>query len=323
MPILTFLSSPASARYGLMEEPQHLSPAELESLMRFYAEAGVDCLVEDAPVDRFAESMVAGKLRNPPEAPAASQASVGRPRQDGTEPPARRSPDRQPDRPPPAPAVRTDTVAVPDEAALLDARAVAAEAPSLDALKAALSAFTGCNLRNSAKTTVFADGNPQADIMFVGEAPGREEDIQGLPFVGKAGQLLDRMLAAIGLDRSRAYITNVIPWRPPGNRNPTPHEIELCRPFVERHIQLAAPKLIVFLGNVSNKTLMNTNRGILAARGQWGAFKLEGIDIPVMPTLHPAYLLRNPAHKRLAWQDFVEIRVKLEEIRLDEIRSNP
>lgn len=294
-----------------MVAAEHLSPAELESLLRFYAEAGVDCLLDETPIDRFAETLAAREAASRRVAPAAPPS----PRADAAplRPPAPEQPPRADARPAaPSPSI---PVAVPDEAAILDARAAAAEAGSLDALKQAIAAFTGCNLRNSAKNVVFADGTPDADIMFVGEAPGREEDIQGLPFVGRAGQLLDRMLGAIGLDRRKnAYITNMIPWRPPGNRNPTPHEIELCRPFIERHIVLADPKLVVFLGNVSNKALMNTNRGILSIRGTWGEYPLGERTIPAIPTLHPAYLLRNPAHKRLAWQDLLEIRAKLDEI---------
>lgn len=288
----------------------HLSPAELESLLRFYAEAGVDCLLEETPIDRFAETLALREAAAQAKEAAARPAHLANPAQ--RRPPPPQQPPRTEARPAPSPV---GAVAVPDEAAILDARAAAAEAGSLDELREAIAAFTGCNLRNSAKNTVFADGTPGADIMFVGEAPGREEDIQGLPFVGRAGQLLDRMLASIGLDRRKnAYITNMIPWRPPGNRNPTPHEIELCRPFIERHIVLADPKLIVFLGNVSNKALMNTNRGILSIRGTWGEYPLGEHTIPAMPTLHPAYLLRNPAHKRLAWQDFLEIRARLDEI---------
>ena len=293
-----------------MSSHPHPSTAELESILRFYAEAGVDCLLEDAPVDRLAEAIAAvgGAESVPVSQTDAAQQPGGPPLPAGGAPRARTTP--------PATAARptAEQIAVPDENAMLDARAAAAEAASLEALKAALDAFTGCNLRYSARSAVFADGNPEADIMFVGEAPGREEDIQGLPFVGRAGQLLDRMMAAIGLDRQSAYIANVIPWRPPGNRNPTPHEIELCRPFIERHIALAGPKLVVFLGNVSNKAMMNTNRGILSVRGTWGEYALGERKVPAMPTLHPAYLLRNPAHKRLAWQDLLEIRAKLDEI---------
>ena len=151
--------------------------------------------------------------------------------------------------------------------------------------------------------------------MVVGEAPGRDEDIEGRPFVGRSGQLLDRMLAAIGLDRTSAYIANVIPWRPPGNRTPTPHETEICRPFIERQIELVAPKLLVTLGGASAKVLLNTPDGIMRLRGNWRAYAMRsGETIPVMPTLHPAYLLRNPAHKRLAWRDFLEVKAKLREL---------
>ena len=285
-----------------MTSQSHFSTAELESILRFYAEAGVDCLIEDTPVDRVALALAGEQAAAEDGASPPVEARAPAPEA----PPARAAAPAAPAAPFPAP------VAVPDENAVLGARAAAAEATTLSELKAALEGFTGCNLRYSAKTVVFADGNPEAEIMFVGEAPGREEDMQGLPFVGRAGQLLDRMLAAIGLDRQSAYITNVIPWRPPGNRNPTPHEIELCRPFIERHIELAAPRLLVFLGNVSNKAMMNTNRGILSVRGTWGEYAAGGRKVPAIPTLHPAYLLRNPAHKRLAWQDFLEIRVKLD-----------
>jgi DNA polymerase len=148
--------------------------------------------------------------------------------------------------------------------------------------------------------------------MFVGEAPGRDEDIQGLPFVGRSGQLLDRMLAAIGLDRTSAYISNVIPWRPPGNRDPSPLETEICRPFIERHIELVAPKVLVTLGNPSTKLLLQTQTGIMRMRGKWAEHETAGGDrIATMPTLHPAYLLRNPAHKKLAWRDFLEVKMRL------------
>src|SRR5690606_39060532 len=178
-----------------------------------------------------------------------------------------------------------------------------------------LAAFDGCNLKHTAKNLVFADGNPQADIMLVGEAPGREEDREGLPFVGRSGRLLDRMLAAIGLDRSSAYISNVIPWRPPGNREPSPLETEICRPFIERHIELMNPKVLVTLGNPSTKLLLRTQTGIMRMRGNWSVHATPGgVQIPTMPTLHPAYLLRNPAHKKLAWRDFVAIKVKLRQL---------
>ncbi|TIU97953.1 MAG: uracil-DNA glycosylase, partial [Mesorhizobium sp.] len=153
---------------------------------------------------------------------------------------------------------------------------------------------------------------PNADLMLVGEAPGRDEDLEGLPFVGRSGRLLDSMLAAIGLDRTSAYIANVIPWRPPGNRTPTLHETEICRPFIERQIELVNPKVLVNLGGPSAKTLLNTTEGILRLRGNWRVHTTQsGIAIPAMPTLHPAYLLRTPAHKKLAWRDFLEVKAKL------------
>jgi DNA polymerase len=148
--------------------------------------------------------------------------------------------------------------------------------------------------------------------MLVGEAPGRDEDIEGKPFVGRSGQLLDRILAAMGIDRTGAYIANVIPWRPPGNRTPTPQETEICRPFIERQIELADPKVLVSLGGPSAKVLIGGPDGIMKLRGSWRVHRTPaGKDIPIMPTLHPAYLLRNPAHKRLAWRDFLEIKARL------------
>ena len=172
--------------------------------------------------------------------------------------------------------------------------------------------FDGCNLKATAKGLVFADGNPEAELMLVGEAPGRDEDIEGLPFVGRSGQLLDRILAAIGRDRNSAYIANVIPWRPPGNRTPTPHETEICRPFIERQIELANPKVLVTLGGPSAGVLLGSATGIMKLRGNWREHTTPGgVRIPTMPTLHPAYLLRNPAHKKFAWRDFLEVRARL------------
>ncbi|MFC6488003.1 uracil-DNA glycosylase, partial [Nitratireductor sp. GCM10026969] len=205
--------------------------------------------------------------------------------------------------------------AVPDEAQAARARELARQAGSLEELKAILAEFDGCNLKYTAKNLVFADGSPEADLMLVGEAPGRDEDLQGLPFVGRSGKLLDRMLAAIGRDRTSAYISNVIPWRPPGNRDPSPLETEICRPFIERHIELAHPKVLVTLGNPSTKLLLRTQTGIMRMRGNWAVHTTPGgLEIPTLPTLHPAYLLRNPAHKRLAWRDFLAIKAKLREL---------
>jgi uracil-DNA glycosylase len=263
-------------------------PASLSDLLHFYAEAGVDWPVGNDVHDRFAE------------------AEIARPTQPPRTAPVRNAPDAS------QPAPIRPAATVPDEAQAARARELAREAGSLDELRERLAAFDGCNLRLTAKSLVFADGNPEADIMFVGEAPGREEDLEGLPFVGRSGKLLDRMMAAIGLDRGKVYVANVVPWRPPGNRAPTPLETEICRPFIERQIELVAPKVLVTLGGPSAKLLLDTPEGIMRLRGTWKTHRTRGgAEIAAMPTLHPAYLLRNPAHKKLAWRDFLEIRARL------------
>jgi DNA polymerase len=204
--------------------------------------------------------------------------------------------------PPPRPAIGSAP------AALLDARALAAAAGSLEELRAALERFEGCGLKATATTLVFADGAPGARVMLVGEAPGREEDREGKPFVGRSGQLLDRMLAAIGLDRTGVYISNVLPWRPPGNRTPTPEEVQLCLPFIRRHIELAAPEVLVMLGGASAAALTGRTEGILKLRGRWLDHEAGGRTIRALPTLHPAYLLRNPIAKREAWRDLLALK---------------
>lgn len=275
---------------------------DLRELLLFYADSGADEALEDAPVDRFAESEARLARPAPDPAPAERPDMATEPRRRLGQAPAMPAAPR-----PPAPPA-----AIPDEAQAARARELARSAASMEELREILAGFDGCNLKFTAKSLVFADGNPQADIMFVGEAPGRDEDIEGLPFVGRSGKLLDRMLAAIGLDRSGAYIANVIPWRPPGNRTPTPLETELCRPFIERQVELANPKVLVTLGGPSAKVLLGASEGVLRLRGNWRVHRTaSGTEIPAMPTLHPAYLLRNPAHKRLAWRDFLDIKAKL------------
>lgn len=190
------------------------------------------------------------------------------------------------------------------------ARARAGEAKTLAELEAAVRAFDGCPLKFTATNTVFADGNPQARVMLVGEAPGEDEDRQGRPFVGVSGRLLDRILAAIGLDRTTVYITNILPWRPPGNRSPTQAEIAACMPFMERHVALIAPAVLVPLGGTAAKALLNRAEGITRLRGRWFDYP-AGPPVPVLPMLHPAYLLRNPASKREAWRDMLTLHQKL------------
>lgn len=259
--------------------------ADLRELLCFYRDAGVDAALCDEPVNRFAEARPE-TVQPAGEAPAAAPAI---PRQEA-----------QP-------------VAVPDEGQVALARELAASAESLESLRALMQAFDGCNLKQTASQLVFGDGNPEGPVMLIGEAPGREEDLEGKPFVGRSGRLLDHILAAIGLDRQSAYIANVIPWRPPGNRTPTPHETEICRPFIERQIELVAPRVIVTLGGPAAKVVLQTTEGIMRLRGKWMTHTTRsGVAIAAMPTLHPAYLLRNPAHKRLVWRDMLEVRARLE-----------
>ena len=208
----------------------------------------------------------------------------------------------------PKPLVRVEIL---PEVAINAAREAARTAPTLEALRALMETFDGCALKSTATRMVFADGNPQARIMFVGEAPGREEDIEGVPFIGPAGKLLDKMLAAIGLDRSKVYIGNVIPWRPPGNRTPTPQESETCLPFVRRQIELVNPDILVTLGNPATQTLLQTRDGIMKSRGRWVDYDTGTRKIRAIGSFHPAYLLRSPGYKRMSWQDLRSIAVAL------------
>jgi uracil-DNA glycosylase len=254
----------------------------LRQLLAFYLEAGVDCALSDEPINRLVEPEIA-----PMAAPAVPRA---------VQPPqtARTAPVIIPPRGEPPP---------PPEAAISSARETARTAPTLEALRALLETFDGCALRQTATRLVFADGNPQARVMFVGEAPGRDEDIEGLPFVGRSGKLLDRMIGAIGLDRSKVYIANVIPWRPPGNRTPTPQETQICLPFIQRQVELVDPDVLVTLGNPSTQAILGTREGIMRTRGRWLDYDTGKRTIRAIATFHPAYLLRSPSYKRLSWQD--------------------
>lgn len=257
-------------------------------LLAFYAEAGVDALVGDNPVNRFAAAEPAIARTPPLEKPASAavlrQAAVPMPAA-GAPPP-------------------------PDEA-VMAARAAAKSAATLEELREILGCFEGCALRATAKQLVFADGNPQARLMIVGEAPGRDEDIEGLPFVGRSGKLLDLMLGAIGLDRTHAYIANIVPWRPPGNRDPSLHETAICLPFIQRQIELVDPDILVCLGKPSMAALLGVSEGIRKTRGRWLAYHTGTREIRAMPTFHPAYLLRSPLEKRFAWRDFLAIKKAL------------
>ncbi len=255
------------------------------AMLQWYEAAGVDLAVGEEPINRFAQSSSAAlSARGPAPAPAAPREG------------------------PPAPAIAAPGA----DADPKTARELAAKANTLDALRETLANFEGCGLRLRATNLVFADGNPEAEIMFVGEAPGREEDLQGKPFVGRSGQLLDRMLKSIGLDRTRVYIANTVPWRPPGNRTPAPSEVAVCLPFLHRQIELVAPRVLVTLGGAAAATLFEETTGITRIRGQWRDLTVNDHTMRAVATLHPAYLLRQPAAKRLVWQDLLTIRRALD-----------
>jgi len=217
-----------------------------------------------------------------------------------------------------APSVTAPPRALTESAAepVQSARMLAAQAQSIEALAALIAGFDACPLKRTATNTVFADGSPEAPILIIGEAPGADEDRIGKPFVGRAGQLLDRMLAAIGLDRTGVQITNVIYWRPPGNRKPTAQEIASCLPFVFRHIALSRPKVLVLAGGTAATSLLDTTEGITRLRGRWFDLAIPGLEtpLPTLPMFHPAYLLRTPERKREAWRDLLALRAKLAEL---------
>jgi len=246
----------------------------VQALLAWYAAMGADEAIGEAPVDCFA--------------------SAAKPSPPGAEPM-------------PSPRVtRTPTVARSDRAVSV------CEAATLAELEARVAGFDGCALRRTAKSLCFARGRDDARIMLIGEAPGRDEDLQGKPFVGRAGQLLDRMLDAIGLSEESVYITNTVYWRPPGNRTPMPEEVEACAPFLARQIELLSPRVLVLLGGAAAKSILGVAEGIMRLRGKWLSYACAGHDIATLATLHPAFLLRNPEHKRLAWRDFLSIKERLE-----------
>lgn len=243
-----------------------------EQVLRWYRDAGVDETIGEVPVDRFAQ---AAKPHSHAQA-----------------------------RTPPGVEVRPTAVEAPGSAAL------ARQANNLAELKIAMQDYDGCALKRTCQNLVFADGNPTARLMIVGEAPGADEDRLGLPFVGASGKLLDQMLAAIGLDRGSVYIANIVPWRPPGNRKPEQAEVELCLPFIRRQIELVAPEALLLLGGSPASALLGRSDPITRLRGSWIDYKSPGLAglIPALPTFHPAYLLRTPAHKREAWRDLLAVK---------------
>jgi uracil-DNA glycosylase len=264
-----------------------IGPADQEldpvSMLKWYAECGVDETISDRPTNWFESSKNTqiNQQVNEVSSPAVRQAA-----------------------PTPLSSHKEN---------IESAEKVAAAATSLEALKEAILAFDGCSLKNTASNTVFSDGNVNSNIMLIGEAPGAEEDRVGKPFVGQAGQLLDRMFAAINMTRAEDfYITNMLPWRPPGNRKPTDAECETCLPFVKRHIELFKPKMIILIGGTSASSIMNVQTGITKLRGKWGEYQVGDEMIPMMPIFHPAYLLRQPQFKKQAWHDLLSIKARLE-----------
>jgi DNA polymerase len=274
----------------------HLAPEDAAALLRWYVDHGIDETIGEEPIDRFALP--------PPAAAVATQAPV-------PARPAAPTPIRAPVATAPRPPVPLESPQLVE-----DARALAEGCNTIAELEAAVRAFEGCALKRTAKNTVFADGRPDAPVMIVGEAPGADEDRLGKPFVGVSGQLMDRMMEAIGLTRDGGfYITNILFWRPPGNRTPTLAEQAMCLAFTRRHIELVRPKVLVLAGGVSAKAVLDTPEGIMRLRGKWTVYRLaDGTEIPTMPTFHPAYLLRTPASKRQSWQDLLAIDKKLKEL---------
>ncbi|MGE3477670.1 MAG: uracil-DNA glycosylase [Rhodospirillaceae bacterium] len=280
------------------------APSDTEWLRHliWQVQAGADEAIGEAPVDRYA-------ARPPAAPPAPEPARVETPAAMPVVAPARATPPVQaptPPRPAAPPLAAQSTIAA-------DARDRAEAAQSINELRASVEAFDGCPLKQTATNTVFADGNPKAKVMFIGEAPGEEEDRRGLPFVGVSGQLLDRMVGHIGLDRSSFYITNVLFWRPPGNRQPTQAEVAACLPFLRRHIELVSPRLLVFVGGSAASALLGRTEGIGKLRGRWMIYESPGLaqSASALATYHPAYLLRSPAQKREAWRDLLLLKAKM------------
>jgi DNA polymerase len=265
---------------------------EAREILAFYRDAGADARIGEDPVNFLAEEPEPRKLEEP-------AAAAKRP--DGPGRPALTSPQSIPQ-----PALMSSP-----ETAVMAAREAARSAKTLDALRALLEAFEGCALRSTATQLVFADGNAAGRVMFVGEAPGYDEDIVGRPFVGRSGKLLDLMIAAIGLDRGQVYIANVVPWRPPGNRTPTPQETAICLPFIRRQVELADPDFLICLGGPAMQTLLGIKDGITRARGRWFPYDTGSREIRALATFHPAFLLRSPLQKRLAWRDFLALKKAL------------
>ena len=273
--------------------------ADLAALLGWYRAMGADQVVGETAIDWLARGN---------QAPGRGFELLP-----STEPPARQEPAALAParRPAPPPAVPRQFPATAPDAAVMAARNAARQAATLEDLAAQLAGFDGCSLKATAKNLCFYRGAPKARVMLIGEAPGRDEDLEGRPFVGRAGQLLDKMLAAIALGEGDVHITNIVYWRPPGNRTPTPQEAQVCRPFLERQVELVAPEYVVLLGGAAAKHLLEVAEGIMRIRGKWRELDIGSAKARAMATLHPAYVLRTPAAKRLVWRDLLAIRAAL------------
>ena len=286
-----------------------LSPGALAALLHFYADAGVDVLLEDEAVDRFADFAAERQARARPQAPAPQ-----------TPAPQMAAPAAQGGRGPqaqPAPrAVAAQPLPVPDAEAVSAARTAAQASRSLDELRQALEGFEHCGLKRGARSTILVSGNVDSGVLVVGAIPGSDEDAGGSPFAGRSGALYERMLASIGLTREGIACVTALPWRPPGNRQPTQAEMDVCRPFLERQIELCNPQAVLILGNFAARYLIDGTTSIQTVRGQWHGLQVEDRTVPAIASLHPDDLLRAPQSKRLAWQDLLAFRMKLDELAL-------
>jgi len=290
------------------------STHSLTTLLAWYREMGVDEAVGDTSIDWTQHGPAApGSELLAGLRPAVGEAvpAASRPAQQPA--PSASAPRPPPSlaRPQPAPVPARGFSGLAPDASQMAARTAAANAATLAELETALRGFDGCGLKATAKNLCLYRGATAAKVMLIGEAPGRDEDLEGKPFVGPAGQLLDRMLKAIGLDETSVHITNIVYWRPPGNRTPTPQEATVCRPFLERQITLVAPDFLIPLGGAAAKHILDVAEGIMRVRGRWKTVEIAGRQLRVLPTLHPAYLLRTPAAKRLAWRDLLTLKSEL------------
>ena len=300
-----------------MDTAKDLDAPELAALLHFYADAGVEWLAEDDPVDRFAQFGAQKAAKAGARIPASARGNLAQndtatntggaaaQSRTGAASAARAS------TPSPAAPSSSAPVSIPDGEAVAAARFAAESARSLAELKTALEAFSGCNLKNGARSTVFASGDPASGIMVIGPMPNADDDRDGIPFSGRQGQLLDRMLGAIGLAREAVVLTNMIPWRPPGNRMPSPAEMDICRPFLERQIALAEPKTLLLLGTFPARFFFGVNGTIHSLRGEWRDVTIGGWNTAAIATLHPQELIAAPANKALAWQDLLTFKSRL------------